>query len=418
MTPLQILQLRAVEIRARLAALASEDTTDETRAEIRTLTVEYADNDSKAGALLISEDQPTTRPTGDTSEGRETLELRQKATLAGFVQNIVNEIDEGPEHEFRQAIMGDGAKGYIPLAMLLTPRQYRVFSDPDREVRAITPVAAAAITEGNQDTIAGRVFARSIPAYLGIPMPGVAAGASGYPRLSGGTTFSVQAGSGEQAAVAGTFAGSELNGIRATGSYEFQVEDVAKLVGLEDALRVDLQGGIENLLNQQSVNGSGAAPQVSGFLHALTADPNAVADADTFAEIVARFMGLVDGINATSPAELRLVMRSDIFSHMSATYATNDDSVSAYDYLLRRVGGAMVNNIVPAKDNNDTGSVIVAKTGYPERGAVMPVWDGFRVIADEVTLAQSGQVRLTAIQLFNFAVLDSSAFAEVKVRTS
>ena len=350
----------------------------------------------------------------NTPEGREVLELRERSTLAGFVQGFHTGKLEGPEAEFRSAVLGDGFKpDHVPLEMLM-PR-----GGAGLETRAVTTVDAAAQTEGNQQTIAARVFNRSIPALLGIPMPSVPAGKAGYPRLTGGTTFSMQAKSGEQAAVAGTFGGAELSPLRGTGSYEFRVEDVAELIGIEDAMREDLRGGMENLMSIQVANGNGTAPNVEGIRDAVSATPTTnPGNFDTFTEMVERFMGEVDGVYANGPGDMQLVMRSDIFQYMASTFATNDDSVSAYNYLASRVGGITVNNTIPAKSGNDIGTVIVYKAGANTRAAVLPVWNAFSLLVDPYSLSLKGEVRLTAAVIFNFKVLDVDAFAVKKVRTA
>ena len=410
MTPLQKATLRAKEIRVRMATLGDADPTEETRSEITTLKTEYADIETRSIALMVSEDEPTFPK--DSAEGREVGTLEKRSTLAGFISGIYNGHLVGAELEFRQAILGEGfLPNDVPLSMLL-PR-----SDRQMEERAVTPVAAAALTEGNQETIGGRVFARSVPAFLGIPMPSVAAGAAGFPRLTGATTFSVQSPSGEQAAVAGTFAGVELAPIRATGSYEFRVEDVSKLVGIEDTLRADLRNGMDDLLNAQAVNGDGSAPNVSGILNAVSATPGTTPNnSDDFSEIVGRLLGEVDGMYANAPSDLRMAMRSDVFQHMATTFQAGSGE-SAYAHLSARMGGAMVSSIIPAIASN-YGSVIVHKMGGGQRSVVMPVWDAFQIVTDPYTLAQRGEIRITAALQFNFSILDSSAFANKKIRAS
>ena len=418
MTNLQRLQLERLTVARRVNALTTEI---ETR-ELGTDSAEYGERKTKLAELDRFDEQiEAEMRTADTTatndgESREYAALESRATLAGFVAGIHEGQVTGAEAEFRSAVLGEshGATD-VPLQMLMPRSELSGL-----EERAVTPVAAGAISEGNQQTIAGRVFARSVPAFLGIPMPTVPAGSAGYPRLSGGTTFSVQAKSGSQAAVAGSFAGNELKPRRGTGSYEFRVEDVSELVGIEDALRSDLRAGIGNLLNNQAVNGSGTAPNVSGILNAVTATPSTdPTGADSFSDLASRFTSAVDGLYANDLADLRLVMRGDIYSHMASTFATNDDSVSAYDHLRERVGGVMVNNILPAKDGtSNIGNVIVRRTGSDIRHSVMPVWNAFSVVVDPYSLAQQGEIRLTASVLFNFAVTETSAYQNIKVRTS
>ena len=197
------------------------------------------------------------------------------------------------------------------------------------------------------------------------------------------------------------------------------MEDVAELVGIEDALRADLRGGIGNLLNNQAVNGNGNAPNVEGILDAVAATPTTnPANADDFGEITARILSVVDGLHAVSPAEVRAVMAPDIYEHMVTVQATNDDSVSAFDYLSERLGGIMVNTLIPDKSNNDIGRVICYRGGSGVRHAVLPVWSNLEIIVDPFSLAQQGEVRLTATVLFNFALTESAAFVNRKIRTS
>ena len=103
---------------------------------------------------------------------------------------------------------------------------------------------------------------------------------------------------------------------------------------------------------------------------------------------------------------------------MAEVFATNDDSVSFYDYLTNRVGAIMVNNLLPAKSGTDIGRVIVHKSAFPERSAVMPVWRNLDIVYDNISLADKGEIKLTAQVLLNFAVLDDDAFSVKKIRTA
>ena len=60
MTPIQTLEIRAGEIRKRLADIGGmADLTDEIRSELETLKAEYTDNDSRQTALKIAGDVPS-----------------------------------------------------------------------------------------------------------------------------------------------------------------------------------------------------------------------------------------------------------------------------------------------------------------------------------------------------------------------
>ena len=147
--------------------------------------------------------------------------------------------------------------------------------------------------------------------------------------MSGGSTFSQQVTGGEQLAVAGTFAGEELENTRATASYEYAVEDVQKLIGLEEAFRRDLREGLNNHISNQVLNGSGVAPNVEGLRVAITATPATdPSDEDNFAEITQRFGGEVDGINAFGMSDLRILMSAGTYAHAITQYRGNNAEAS------------------------------------------------------------------------------------------
>ena len=83
MTDLQKLELRAAELRKRLADIGSmSDLTDEIRSELDTLKAEYTDNDSRQSALKIAGDVPPepVETRQDGAEGNELRELRAKTS--------------------------------------------------------------------------------------------------------------------------------------------------------------------------------------------------------------------------------------------------------------------------------------------------------------------------------------------------
>ena len=236
--------------------------------------------------------------------------------------------------------------------------------------------------------------------------------------MTTGTTFSNQAEGGEQAAVAGVFGGVELNPIRASASYEWSVENEAKLRGIEAALRRDLRDGMTDHLDNQLINGNGTAPNVQGVLAAVAATPTTdPADADTFGELLVRFLSEVDGINAYEGGDLQVILSSHAYRHLIGTYSTAGSHLSAYAALMAGVGGLVVSSRLPAAADNISNS-IVYKSSFPERSAVMPIWRAINFVTDPYTLATKGERRLTAIVLYNFKILAATAFAVRKIRSA
>ena len=406
MTRVQRINLKLSEKRQAIGTMLDapvEERSETWQADLDTAKNELKTLESELQAALLIEPEPTETRDADTSEGREIRQLIEQSELSAYFNSVLGETAlDGAERELRQALLGDDAReNWAPLDLL--------------ETRAVTPVAAAAVTEGNQQPIAGRVFARSVPGLLSIPMPTVAAGSAGYPHLASGTTFSNQQPSGEQAAVAGSFGGSELNPIRATASYEYRTEDEVKLVGVEDSLRRDLSAGLSNHFSDQVVNGNGTAPNVSGILNAVSAtpgtDPN---NADDFGEIAARFFGEVDGLTAYEQSDLRVIMAPDTYEHAVAVYRGNQSPVNAYENLRANLGLVSVSDHLPDAAS-DISLNIVHKASFPERNAVMPVWRNLAIIRDPFTLAQKGEVRLTVAAFWNFAILEDDAWAVKKV---
>ena len=189
----QRLQLRASEIRTRLAeiaGLADDALTDEIRSESDKLTTEYRDTETKHRAALVAE----------SAEHR-------GLTTAGNV---------------------------VPWDALLGPA-------PPTELRAdaVSPAPASG-NPVNQAEIIQRVFARSAVARLGVFMPSVGVGVASYPVLTSGQSAAFVAKDGAKDAAAGAITPNALSGVRLQARVQFRIEDTMTTMGLESAYREDL----------------------------------------------------------------------------------------------------------------------------------------------------------------------------------
>ena len=401
-------QLRDLPEEKRAAGHDEERT--RIRAEMRKLEEELQD-------ALILEPEPETRRS--SSENREIATLHQRSEFHRFIDEVREKRElDGAEAELRNALLGDDAKpGLVPVEMLLSAGERRAMAE-GREVRAITPVAAGAVTEGSQQGVAARVFSRSIISRLGIPMPSVPLGTVGYPQMLTGTTISQQNAAGEQAAVAGSFGGAELAPIRATGAYEYNNIDTYRLRGLAEALRNDLRASLSDHFDSQVLGGDGTAPNVQGILTAVAATPTTdPANADDFAEYITRFLDQVDGLNAYDGADLRVILGTHAYDFGLSLFRGNTSPISAYEKLRELVGSVTVSSRMPAAASNISQNLIY-RTSFPERSAVMPVWNALSVIEDPYTLGLKDQTRLIFAAYWNFRVLDASAFEVRKIRSA
>lgn len=419
-TRLQKLQLRQSELRTEMGTLLDkEDRSDEDRTRLSELTREMRSLEGDLQAALLIEEEPATEtretPKGEDAEQKELDGLLQRASILPFMSEAMSGRDcDGVEHEVRAGLLGDGARGgLLPVEMLLPD---------DREERAdvATTVAAAARTPGSQASVLQRVFTKSIAATNKVSMPMVEVGQANFPILSGGTSASmVNAGTAKDATAA-TFTGFSLDPVRLSARYVFRYEDVAKLRNYESVLRRDLTATMTDAMDEQVISGDGSAPNVSGFLSELTApaDPGA---ATTWNEWLKAHTDQVDGLNAYMLSDLICTIGKESFTYLETLFRTgaqdNGPRASAQEYVMSRIGGGMVSSRIPDPASNIQLGLI-AKTSYPGRNAVAPIWRALELIRDPYTRASQGEVALTAIMLWNFKVLRETGWALVKVRTA
>ena len=402
------------------ATLAGEDPNEEWRGELDSVTTEIRGAETSYRAALQKEDEEdqaaaAKMPGGDQQR---LAELRGKVSITDYLGEIGRGKDAtGAADEYRKEVFGDAARsGLVPIEILgPTESELRMEESRTEEHRAVTPVAEAAKGLGSQADILARVFTNSIAMRLGVTMPSVPMGTRTFPLLSSGTPATMQPPSGEQEAVAGSFSGITLGPKRLTGSYEFRVEDLELLAGLEPALREDLRAVITDQMDEQIINGDGAGANVEGLIAGL-ADPVAAAGELTHDNFQATFTGLVDGINAYMLSDILAVLGKDTYVKSESVYRTNAAEESGYSYMARRMGGLSVSSRIPAvKAKKQEG--IAALTSYPGNNAVAPVWNGVEFIRDPYTLAQKGEVRITALMLWNFGIVRETGWRRVQFQT-
>ena len=152
MTPIQTLEIRAGEIRKRLADIGGmAELTDETRSELDKLKLEYSDNDSRRAALVIAGDAPVTHIETRSAEGREFRGLVNRSNVGEiFDAALGKRAVDGASAELQKHYGLD--PNQIPLALLV-----RSWPDADRlETRAVTPAPGDVGQE--QETIVPYVF--------------------------------------------------------------------------------------------------------------------------------------------------------------------------------------------------------------------------------------------------------------------
>ena len=404
MTHLQKIQLKQSETRGKINAALETPEADHSetwQSELDSLTKRMQSLDIEYRAAVVAQDSdPEIETPADDAEGRELRSLYEKADLGNiFVAAFEKRSTDGAEREL-QAHYGLGAH-QIPLDMLRDP-------DAGIERRAVATITGDVAI--SQSPHIGYVYARAVAAFLGVKMPNVPVGERSYPVLTTPATVYARAKKAAAAESTGAFEVTTLAPRRLQASFKYTREDAAAFGGMSDALRTNLNQALSDKLDSEVMVGAGGFLGTGG----LTA-PTAPGVTATFATYRGLVYGRIDGRYASVSGDVRLVVGSASYQKMAEIYRANNADDSALDSLMRVSGGVRVGNHVPAPTTNMNDQDVLAAIGS-EMNAVAPVWQGVSLIVDEVTQAKEGEIIITAVQLFNFAILRNDGFARLAVQ--
>ena len=395
MTPIQTLEIRAGEIRKRLADIGGMDElTDETRSELDKLKLEYSDNDSKRAALTISSDAPVTHIETRSAEGREFRALVNKGNVGEiFDAALGKRAVDGPSAELQKHYGLD--PNQVPLALLV-----KAWPDADKlETRAVTPAPGDVGQE--QQTIVPYVFPDSAAMFLGVDMPTVGVGEKVFPVLTSELAVGTPAENAEQGETTGAFSADVLSPGRLQASFFYSREDRARFAGMDAALRENLSAGLADGLDKAILSGT------NGLFMGTNLPDNAQTTNDTFESYLNNLCwNQIDGRYASMASDLALVVGAATLKDLGQTYRNTSVDRSALDRLMELTAGVRVSAHVPAPATNRQNAVI--RRGM-SMTAVAPVWEGVTIIPDEVTKAKAGQIVVTAVMLFAMKVLRTGA---------
>ena len=395
MTPVQILEIRAGEIRKRLADIGGmADLTDETRSELDKLKLEYQDSDAKRAALTIAGDAPVTRIETRSAEGREFRALIGKSNVGEIFDAALSKRSvDGASAELQQHYGLD--QNQVPLALLVRSWQ----DADDLETRAVTP--APANVGQVQQSIVPYVFPQSAAAFLGVDMPTVPVGEAVYPVLTKGIDIRTPAESADANETTGSFSADVLSPSRVQAAFFYSREDRSRFAGMDAALRANLSEGLADGLDEAILAGT------NGLFTGTNLPNNAQTTNDTFDSYLSNLCwDQIDGRYAVTPSDLALLVGAATLKDLGATYRNTSVDRSALDRLMELTSGVRVSAHVPAPSTNRQNVVI--RRGM-SMTAVAPVWEGVTIIPDEVTKAKSGEIVITGVLLFAMKVLRTGA---------
>ena len=398
----QTISLRMSEIRESLNSQV-EDAPVEDREKLLT---EYQEAEKRyrteLGVEGLADDAP---------EHPERRELRASASVTDYLrETLTGQRVTGAAAELRQEVMKAADEpGRMPWEALLP------LAEPEQRADAHTPAPSTVTT--TQQSILGRVFARSAALHLGVDMPSVGVGDADYPVLTTGVTPAMRAFGAAQDAEAGTFTVTTIAPTRLTARYVLRVEDLARFAGMEEALRRDLRDALSDAMDLQVLAGDGTAPNVAGFVGtapALTApDDPAASDELSFPKVIQAGLSVIDGKYAHNLSESRLLVSPSAYIAAGTAFQSSGNSdVAASDYMIARSGGFRASANLPADDAHISKAVAFATGGAGS--AIAPVWEGVQLIRDQYTAAASGEVSITALALWGFKLLRTAPYSYIK----
>ena len=375
------------------ALLAVDDLTEDQRAELGTLTTRMQHLEIEARAAIMAEDEITvTHSDVADGEARELRSLIDRANVGCiFEAALEHRATDGVEAELQGHYRV--ASNSIPLALL--------------ETRAVTP--APGQVAQNQSSILPGVFPQSCTTFLRIDMPTVPTGDAVFPVLATNADVGKPAENATQAETTGSFSADVLSPSRLQASFFYSREDRARFSGMDEALRSNLSDALSDGLDKQILAGTEGL-----FTGSKLANHNVTA-ATTYANYRSELAyGRVDGTYAGSVGDLKIVMGAATYGHAAGVFrSTNAGDRAALEDLMAVTGGVKVSSHVPGVTSHKQNAVI--RLGM-RRDMVSPIWEGISLIPDELTLADKGQIKITAVMLHAVKILREAGFYKQQVQ--
>ena len=412
MTHRQRLELEASECRQKIRELLDAgELTDEQRRELQTLTNRAQEIEPELRAAIVAEPDPVTAPASSSTEDRERLELRSRASVGRYLLAAMRGRSvDGAERELAEENGLDD--GQIPLEMW-EPTEHRA-----------DVVTDAPDTVGvNLDRLRPAIFAPSILPRLGVEMPRVKTGTYASGTITTSLTAGAEAKGGEADATEAQFTVTSVTPKRISARLAIAIEDVAAVgqANFESVLRENLSLVLSDELDRQGLVGAGASNDLVGIIQRLTdvADPGEAANFDAFVGV---FAGSVDGLWASTVKDLVAVVGPATYQRSAKTFRDIDNtdlgSIAFSDYALARYGGWWTNKRMPNPVSTIQKGIMHRRGRAGMRTAVLPHWNMIS-IDDIYTGSAKGERYFTMHVLCGDVILvQPGAYSEFRIKVS
>ncbi|SHK36168.1 phage major capsid protein, HK97 family [Shimia gijangensis] len=359
------------------------------------LDLEYRTAETRYRAALVSEDTER-REAGEELETRSDREWPE--IMSGFeLRQVALALDEGAALTGRtQEIVSE----------LRSQGGYRGVPVP---WEALEMRAGEAIAADNPDPISTRpiierLFPTSVAAQMGGSMINIGTGETEWPVTTSAVTAGWQAT--ETGNVPGPSAYTTLDRPMAPDhTLGIQMRITRKALkqsgaALEQAVRRDMNGAIQQELDRAVFLGSGASGEPTGLFDAswgLTS--TAISAAPTWDAFRTEVTAFITANAANGPGSVNLMIRPEVWDTMDGAVWDSGSGITEWDRLQKNIGKTvMTHNALgdPAGAPLATDALLTTNAG-----GVPPffvgTWGAVDLIRDPYSDAQSGGLRLTAL---------------------
>ena len=385
MTPRQKIEVKTIDLKGRLnqiGLLEGKDYSEEIKTEEKQLQADLSECEVRMKSAILAEDSTPVDPQMGALENR--------ASIGAIFECAVNHrATDGAEAELQKE--KNLKQNFLPLCLL--------------ETRAVTPVPATGTGVGQRE-ITPAVFPDSVHEFLGITTTTVPPGESSFPHLITSAVASQPAELGSVDDSVGAFSATQLGSKRIQASFSWTREASNAFAGLSDALRTNLNMALADGLD---------AAVVAELLKAGTLDNHNASEVDTFASLRSRLLyDAVDGKFASHIDQLRVLLGPASFRFSGSLYRGGASELSAAE-SLGSSNELRISPHVTALASEKQNAIVRRGT---RNDSAMPLWEGIKIIADDITLASTGVIKITAILSYNFSVTRKDGFMKTQLQVA
>ena len=388
------------DVRGKLLALGDGELTPEQTTEKAKLEVRFSELETKRLEYLDVEIREVER--NADGEIKEQKNIMERARIGDYLTAAFENRElEGPSKEVNDSFGFPSAPGKvtIPWAVLLG-------AHIEERADTVSSVAKATDVGANQHPILSRLFNRSIVEFLQVTTVMAGVGDQVFAKVTAGGEADYKGKGASVDAQDFTLGFQKSQPLRFTSRYVWQVEDIARIQHYESSIRNDLTmqmaDYISNNMINRNTNPVGFRPANGTAFFGANVLADNVPTLDAFSEAV---LEAVDGLTAETYQEVKTLMNLAVYKKLFGTTSQVNQPESRYTQF-GHFGAIRASNHLKQQTVASKTREPLIFFGNPQAGAANVVmWPGVDLIHDPYTGAASGQVALTALNLWDFEIV-------------